>query len=109
MTLSVEAKEEIKKIHLEIEDLFITLDKEIDAVVEKAKNASCVEKALKHFTKLMATTKKDKDEAEQDFKNDKEPQTHRLWYQWFDLNSEIVLKSKRLLKKLVGARNLMAI
>ena len=49
LTLSVEAKEEIKKIHLEIEDLFITLDKEIDAVVEEAKNASCIEKALKHY------------------------------------------------------------
>ena len=85
LTLSVEAKEKIQKINLEIEVLFRTLGKEIDTIVEEAKDASCIDKAKKHFTKLTAICKKDKDEAEQDFKNDKEPQKHRLYYQWLEL------------------------
>ena len=85
MTLSVEAKEKIQKINLEIEVLFRTLGKEIDTIVEEAKDVSCIDEAAKHFNKLMADNKKDKDEAEQDFKNDKEPKNHRLYYQWLEL------------------------
>ena len=49
------------------------------------KDVSCIEEAAKHFTKLTATKKNDKDEAKQDFKNDKEPKNHRLYYQWLEL------------------------
>ena len=85
MTFSVEAKEKIQEINVEIEVLFKALGKEIDTIVEKVKDVSCIEEAAKHFTKLTATKKKDKDEAEQDSKNDKEPQKHRLYYQWLEL------------------------
>ena len=85
LTFSVEAKEKIQEINVEIEVLFKALGKEIDTIVEKVKDVSCIEEAAKHFTKLTATKKKDKDEAEQDFKNDKEPQKHRLYYQWVEL------------------------
>ena len=85
LTFSVEAKEKIQEINVEIEVLFKALGKEIDTIVEKVKDVSCIEEAAKHFTKLSVTKKKDKDEAEQDFKNDKEPQKHRLYYQWLEL------------------------
>jgi hypothetical protein len=54
----------------------------------------------------MATTKKDKDEAEQDFKNDKEPQKHRLWYQWFDLKLRNSAKIKEIAKKIGWSKKL---
>ena len=64
------------------------------------KDVSCIEEAAKHFTKLTATKKKDKDEAEQDFKNDKEPQKHRIWYQWFDLKLKNSAELKEIAKKI---------
>lgn len=106
LTFTVEAKEEIKKIHLEIEDLFIKLEKEIDAVVAKAKDAICIEKAIKYFRILNGYTKKDKDEAEQAFKNNKEIKKHRLWYQWFDLQLKNSAELKEIARKIGWSKKL---
>ena len=96
--MSVEAKEKIQKINLEIEVLFRTLGKEIDTIVEEAKDVSCIDEAAKHFNKLMADNKKDKDEAEQDFKNDKEPKNHRLYYQWLELQLKSTAELREIAK-----------
>ena len=106
LTLPFEGKEKINKINQDIEDLFKTLCKEIDAIVEEAKDVSKIEEAATIFTKLVAYNKVDKDEAEEDFKNDKEPQKHRIWYQWFDLKLKNSAELKEIAKKIGWSKKL---
>ena len=75
--------EKERLIH-DMEDLYKVLEEEIDDVVEKARDVKDIEEAEKIFATVNATRKKDREEAEEDFKNDREPKKHILHYQWLE-------------------------
>ena len=75
--------EKERLIH-DMEDLYKVLEEEIDDVVEKARDVKDIEEAEKIFATINATRKKDREEAEDDFKNDREPKKHILHYQWLE-------------------------
>ncbi len=68
--------------------------------MEETKDFNNINEAAASFKKLVANNKGDKDEAEQDFKNDKEPQKHRIWYQWFDLRLKNSAELKEIAQKI---------
>ena len=89
---------EKERIIHDMEDLYKLLEEEIDDVVEKVRDVKDIEEAEKIFATVNATRKKDHEEAEDDFKNDREPKKHMLHYQWL----ERTLANNSELKKFMG-------
>ena len=62
----------------------------------------------KSFVKLKATKNEDKEEAENDFKNNKEPQKDKIFYKWITFAVEKGSELTQLLKKDGYERNYFA-
>ena len=97
----IETKEKIKEIDLKMENLYKDIEKEIDAVVKDIKDLKSTEEARVFFKKLTLALcdKKDLEEAENDFKNDKKPQKNRIKYQWLEQTLENNAELKKIAKK----------
>ena len=97
----IETKEKIKEIDLKMENLYKDIEKEIDAVVKDIKDLKSTEEAGAFFKKLKLELcyKKDLEEAENDFKNDKKPQKNRIKYQWLEQTLENNAELKKIAKK----------
>ena len=84
----------------------------INDVVKEANYAKDVEEVYEIFSKIHATNKNDKDEAEDLWNHrkeglHKEPKKHKLWYWWCEATFDLCEGLKELAKKNKGSKSLI--
>ena len=81
----------------------------INDVVKEANYAKDVEEVYEIFSKIHATNKNDKDEAEDLWNNNRneEPKKHKLWYWWCDLTFDLCEDLKEIAMKNGGSKSLI--